>query len=295
MSILKSYQYGWSQLLLKYKLWIILFLINIAFALFIFLPLKGFFTDQIGQSLMMDQTRHLFDYTFVNDFLNNYGLGLEGILGVSKWIAFLYFLLNVFLVGAMLEFIRVDNVKYNHNSFFIGGIKNYWRLFSLSLLFLLLQILLIFVFFKLFSGLLGSLSPFEIDLDTDVISLVQILIPIYLLSSFILFLIADYSKISLIYHPDRNILRHIKYAISFISKHWLRAFLLYFLLLVSFLIIAAVHHYLQSILQNETGVWLLISLLMGQLFIIFRIGLKFVNLSALNQLHKFQNNEATIV
>ena len=74
-TIIKGFRQFWQYR----QMWLLLYLLTLATAVFIALPIKSYLESKAGHSLMVEDLINGFDYTFLNDFMVNYGDGFSAI------------------------------------------------------------------------------------------------------------------------------------------------------------------------------------------------------------------------
>ena len=95
MIIIKSYRSGWKKVWKNKKMWVLLYLLNFAFALLSAVPFSGFLSKSIGHSLANLNMLNSFDYTFISDLVREYESGLSVIMNLSVGIILLFFIFSI--------------------------------------------------------------------------------------------------------------------------------------------------------------------------------------------------------
>lgn len=285
MNPITAYTKGW-KLLIKYrKMWLVLYLLNFCFALIGLIPLSGFLNQTLAHSLENTQLLNGFDYTFFQDFLSAYGLGISAILDQSLLLIVLFFICSIFLMGGMLSTLK-NQESFNYGHFLQGCSHYFWRLVRLTIYFLVLHFSLIGACLFLLSFLTNGLSPFELDTDVQVLNALKITAPLYILLATILFMIQDYAKIHLI-HEDGNMLtKPFWQSFSIVFRNFGSFFLLYLLNFVTFLLFLALYWFLSEIVEVRTGTMVFIFFLIAQTYVVARIGVRVVNLASATLLYQ---------
>lgn len=285
MKPITAYTEGW-KLLIKYrKMWLLLYLLNFCFALIGLIPLSGFLNQTLAHSLENTQLLNGFDYTFFQDFLSAYGLGISAILDQSILLIVLFFIFSIFLVGGMLSTLKSQE-SFNYGYFLQGCSHYFWRLLRLTIYFLILHFVLIGACLFLLSLLTNGLSPFELDTDVQVVNALTITVPLYILLATILFMIQDYAKIHLI-HEDVNILTQVFWqSFSLVFRNFGYFFLLYLLNFATFLIFLGLYWFISENVEVRTGTMVFIFFLIAQAYVFARIGVRVVNLASATLLYQ---------
>ena len=289
MKAIKAYIYAWSLLIGKSKgMWLALFLSNFLFALLAAYPLKGFLNKTIGYSLSVPESLKTFDYPLINDFFTEHGEGFMLIFNQSFTITFLFILFNIYLTGGVLSiYNHIDTKDFRWGDFWLGCTKNFFRLFVLALVFLLLHLLLFFLVWKLFVSLSGGLSPFVLESDAQWINAFQIVLPVYLSLSFLLFMWHDFAKVYTLIENRFPLFKPVGQAFKKISQNFFSSFFLYLLNGITFLFLLGIYLFIHRFLNDHSSaIHIVLLFLLTQAFIFMRFGLKLLNLGSINGLIK---------
>jgi len=278
MNFIKAYTSGLKTIFGKGKLWLLLYALNFLFAIFLAYPLSGFLGNKLGDTLAADKLFENFDFSITNDFINQYGDAFGVIANQSVFGLGLYLLLSVFLVGGILNIFKEAEGSYGLSDFWKGGGKYFWRMLRLAIYFLAMQIGILILFFLLFSTLTaGGLDRFHNE--GDIIRRGLIILPIYLLCSTIFFMIHDYAKIQVVATDKQIVFRPILEAFKWVFRNFGQAFLLYLVNLLTFAVLFFIY------LKLDGGSAILAIFLIGQFFIVARIGTKLLNLASATKLY----------
>jgi len=278
MNFITAYTSGLKNIFGKGKLWLLLYALNFLFAIFLAYPLSGSLGNKLGDTLAADKLFEKFDYSIFNDLIIQYWdvLGVianQSILGLS-----LYLLLSVFLVGGILNILKEEETIGLAN-FWKGGGKYFWRLLRMAIYFLAMQIGVLILFFLLFTTLTsGGLERFHNE--SEILKRGVIIFPIYLLFATIFFMIHDYAKIHVVATDKSIVFRPILAAFKWVFQNFGQAFLLYLLNLLTFGILFFIY------LKLDGGNVILAIFLIGQFFVLARIGTKLLNLASATALYR---------
>ncbi len=289
MSILQSYTKAWKLVLSKPRLWLLLYLANFLFALLALYPLNSFLTTTLGNSLNLQQSLGDFDYTLVNDVLNNYGIALSPIFSTSFVVLGMYLLFSVFLMGGILAVIKQapeHNQLPDRSIFWLGCVRYFWRLLRLTVYFLLVYALVAFAFFTFYSWINNGLNIFEVESDAQLIRSFKMLFPILLTVGIFLFMLHDYVKIHLSYLQNRLLGKAFFQGLRFVLRYLYLSLPLYLLNLLIFALCLGGYYFFQQFLGGNSMGSILLLFVFGQLFILLRIVLKLVNLSSIEHLYR---------
>lgn len=271
MNIFTTYIKGWGLSFQHLKLWGFLYLVNFLFALLVSFPVFRFLNAKLSHSMALDKMFEQFDFTVYHDIMNEYGDVVDFLMNQGIITSFFFLLVSVFLVGGILNVFRHRSVSFRFAGFWTGGAKYYWRFFGLTLLFLFIQGIIAVAFFSIFNVLTaGGLDRFHSE--AEIYKRAFMVFPFYLFVAMIFWMIQDYVKVVIV-DKDYSLFRGVGQGIRFVFKNFLSVFGLYLLNLLTFGLIF--YLYWRTPSSNSVA----FTLLIGQLFLLFRIGMKMVNLA----------------
>ena len=279
MNFITAYTSGLKTVFSKGKLWLLLYALNFLFAIFLAYPLSGMLGAKLGHTLAAETLFDRFDFAFSNDFINEYGDAFGVVMNQSILGIGLYLLLSVFLVGGILNVLKTNEKIGSLSNFWSGGGKYFWRMLRLTIYFFLMQIAILVLFFMLFSTLTaGGLERFHNE--GEILQIGLIILPFYFLVATIFFMIHYYAKIHLVATDKNFLFQPIKQAFGWVFKNFSQTFLLYLLNLLTFGLFFFIY------LQLDGGTAILAVFLIGQFFVLARIGTKLLNLASATKLYQ---------
>lgn len=261
-----------------------LYAFNISLAFLAVLPFSGYLGKTIGQSLDLRRSLERFDFTLLGDFMNEYGQGFYALLDQTIGFVFLFFIASIFLMGGVLQSLIHSTRIFAYYDFWKGCGQYFWRLFRLTAYFFIFQGILLALCLLLFQLIAGSLSPFDLESEVPIIRAFWIVGPIWVILSSLILLIQDYSKIKMVEKNEFWMVFPIRDAVSFVFSHFLKVLPLYVLYGLTFLFVSFLYLKVVQLFQAESFGTILGMFVLGQLYILFRIGQKIANLAALNDL-----------
>jgi len=273
---------GITSLFSNWKLWVLVYGVNLFFALFIAFPFNSFFKTSIGDSLAGNESLNRFDYTFISDFLNKYGLGFDQILKQSFFVGALFLLLSIFLMGGIVERFLQKDTKFNFKNFWVACHQNFWRLLRLTIYYLLIHLLIAAIFFKIFS--IGGLSPFDLESDTALIFRIKLIGGLYLFFAALVMMFQDYAKLEVVKADDKWITNSALSGIDFVFKHFLSCLILFLIQILLFGLLTFVYITIRKQFFMSSNGTIFLALFLGQIFIFGRVGLKLLRLSVAREL-----------
>ena len=289
MNFTKAYIQAWKGLFKSWKMWGVLYLINLLVALAAAIPAYGFLSAQTGQSLAYNKLLEGFDYTVISDFMHQYGDVLNIFINQSVFIVGLFWLVYVFFNGGIIYIFLKLPESFTFQRFWGNSGRYFWRMLRLSFYFLVFHGIVFTLFYFLFQNLTHGGSTDHLVSELEWLNTLKVMVPVYLLFATLIALLHDYAKVMVVYQNEKWLKQPILGAVRFVKKHLPQAFLLYLLNLLIFLAALGIYFVInRAIPGNSTGN-LLVLLLIGQLFIFVRVGMKLVNMGSAVNLYCIYN------
>ena len=280
MNFFIAYFKGIWLALRKLKMWLLLYFINLVFAILAAIPMSNLIQEKTGRSLALERMLPDFDYTIYQDFMNEYDDAVSVIMGQSRLIFVFYFFLSIFLVGGILSILKNHSEKFKFRAFWKGCTVYFWRMLRLTFYFLFIQGIIL----AAFSALIYY-SKFHEGLDAvgseaEMINAVKYMLPIYLIVASVFFLIQDYAKIHVVHKKPNWLFFPFWRSFSIVFNNFLKTYPLYLLNILTFALIFSTFWYfrLSNNMDNSGAVALTFAL--GQAFVFARIGTKLLNLGS---------------
>jgi len=149
----------------------------------------------------------------------------------------------------------------------------------LAIYFLLIQGALLFTFFMIFSALTaGGLERFHNE--GEIINRAIIVFLFYSAFATFFFMVHDYAKIRVVTTNKKWLFQPIRQAFGWVFRNLGQSFLLYLLYIITFGILFFIY------LLLDGGTAILAIFLIGQFFVVARIGTKLLNLASALALHE---------
>lgn len=286
MKAVKAYTKGWQFLFNNWKMCLILYAFNVGFAIVAAFPLNNYLQSTVAHTLSIQESLKGFNYAIISDFLNEYGTGLAVVFNQSLLILLLFLLVSIFLTGGILNVIKYYPARFESGLFWQGCIKYFWRLFRLTFYFLIVQGLVLFIAYKVYTFFSGGINFFELESDKQLIDAFKIVFPFYLFLVMLLFLIQDYIKIHLIHEEKYLLTKPIWKSVVLVFKNFLPFFVLYLFNLITFLLLFGAYWFISELFQTETLGMIILVFAISQVSIIARIGSRLINLSSVGWMYK---------
>lgn len=270
--VLQTWQYK--------RIVVLLYLMTFVLAAFIAYPLKSLLEAKAGHSMMVGDLIKGFDYTFLNDFNNAYGVGFLPIIDQSVIILIIFILLFVFLVGGIVETFLKEAKGYDGAIFWGQSAFYFWRILRLTFYFLLIHALILIIFGFIFYISVGSLSPFELESEATIAFALKLIAPVYILIAVFFFMLQDYTKIILIQTEKKWVFQAFGKAFQFIRQNFMATYGLYLLNILVWLLIIGLNYWLSNLIEFKNGTAIFGSFLISQLFVFSRLSAKLINIAS---------------
>ena len=276
MGLFSTLTKGFRQFWQYRQMWLLVYLLTLVMAAFIAMPIKSYLESKAGHSLMIEDLIKGFDYTFLNDFMTNYGDGFSAITQQSVLVIGLFLLLMVFFVGGILSIFKEKPTQWNRAIFWGNSATHFWKMLRLTLYFFFIHGFILGLFFFLYYSLVNG---FDLKDDTIIFTAWKWLLPFYMLLSAFFFMWHDYAKVIIVRNNDKWLFKSILSAFQFIIKHFKSTYALY-LINTGFLLIVYGLNYIYTLnfeISNTSQIY--IGFVISQLFILARLAVKLINWS----------------
>lgn len=289
MIFLSAFTTGFQRVMDNKRLWRWLYVLNLGFALVVAIPAFNLMESKVGDSLAISQLMENFDYTLVQDFLREYGGEFSVIMQEAQVVVLVYFLFSIFLIGSILTKLRA----YPQLTFLGGGAKYFARLLRLTVYFLLLHGLLLFVVGGLFMNIyFVNFKNFASEIAF--FQGLKIFATIYGVLALLLFMVQDYAKIGIVHQEERSVFQTFWSSFRLTLSNWRSTLPLYLLNGFIFMIIFGIYWWISGYFHPvDTGWKIVLTFLLGQLFLIARIGCKLLNLGSATVLYELSIDNQT--
>ncbi len=279
MKIINALKYGFKLTSLNIKLWSLLYLINLLFAGLVVVPLLSYLGDKLEFTKATDRLIGGFDFTLVNDFLNQYPEFLGLVTTQTVVVGILFILLYIFLTGGILT--RLKNIEtdlHRFENFWAGCGKYFWRLLRLSFYFILIHLAVAGLFFAFFNwSVKGGLDYFTSE--AAIFFRAEVSLFFYGIFALFFFMVHDYAKVLVVMNNRRLVFQDFWGAFKFGIKNIKITFGLYLLLFGLFALTSVLYGVADSFI-HRMGIPSLCLFLTGQVYVLLQIGFKLMNLGS---------------
>ena len=270
--IVKAYKRGWAALKLYKMVILLVYSLNLLLAFVAVGPLSDLLSSVIGHTTLGALIENNFDFTVVTEIMRHSDVGLEISINILSSFVILYLPWSVFYQGGFLALARTYPEKVSLVEFWSGGAIYFFRFMRLATYCMLIMAAAGFLAYKLMQ--IGSFNPLQWESELKVISTFKILVGGIFL---IFFLVATFRDAAKIFIADNNS--------EFILKVNIQAFK--FLLSGKIILLAALNITVlalvtitYAVLRKFIGSALIPAIILGQMFLIFRMMYSFVRISS---------------
>lgn len=259
---------GSRRILFSLKFLTLLILTNIAFAVALSLPLFSTLKDSLVHSSINSAINGGFDYLWYTQFRYLYQGSLDVIPFVIYATVGIYVLIGVFFLGGLLS-VLINTQKNHFVDFFYGGVKYFWRFTKIML-----------VSFAIYYVAVNCLEYIGILLNDwfadrqDVLLefILQTLRYVILVAVIVCInMISDYTKIIIAVKDSDSVYKEIKASLKFVYDNFSKASLVYFAIACIGATGIVAYNLLDSLLPRTHWYYLVMSFIIQQLLIIFRL------------------------
>ncbi len=272
MGVFKAIINGMGTTVRKPRLLVILYVVNLVFAVFVALPLLVLVQSELGASIWGSSVRPV-DLMWLGEAVLKYQESLPALLAAAVAGGVLYLVLHIFLNGGIVGRL-LDREGPARLAAFAGDCGRYfWRFVRLFLMSLLFYVLTLGVFMQLVSALF---RPLDENAATEwlplILSNVHFLIALLLLS--IVHMIIDYTRIAVVADEEKKVLRALRHALTFLRKRFFRAWAIYLVIVALTLAGSVIFHAVLGRLGAAGLAPVVVGLVWMQFYIIFRIWIR---------------------
>lgn len=260
--------YGVRTVFHNSRLVLLIWFFNALSALVLTVPILNILMDNLGRSLVSDQLTIQFDYMWYVQFQNLYKVNFDQLPLSIYTVVGIYTLLQTFFLGGLISIFHTPE-KNHIVDFFYGGVKYFFRFVKITIISIALYILAFNVI-----DYMGQLIHL-IFRDSENIRLEFAFFALrYVLLIFfigIVSIISDYSKVALAVNDRTKVFREVYSAILFIKNNFVVVFITFLIVAIIGGVGAVVYNIIGMAIPRTPYYMLLLSFLLQQMLIIFRL------------------------
>jgi len=278
MSVFSSIGGGVAAASRKPRVLLILYLMNLIFALLVAGPFYALAKADLGHSLLGRNLQAL-DFVWLGELVYRYQNVAPAVAAWLMGSVLLYAVLSVFLSGGTIGRLLDTEGRTTAQTFFSDCGRYFWRFLRLFLLALPCYVLALGAVPAALSALLGPLienartawTPFAVSLGRTALAL---------LALSLVHMVFDYARVRIVAEADRSALRALGAALAFLGRRFFRGWGLYLLIAMGFLAGTGIAAALAGVLPDEGLSFAAVSIAGMQLFILFRLWARMVFFAA---------------
>jgi hypothetical protein len=272
MGLFKAISGGMGTTFRKSRLLVILYAVNIVFALVVAFPFLVIVQKDLAHSLLGLSVRPV-DLMWLGEAVLAHQEAFSALVAGFIVAGLLYLVLHIFLNGGLVGRLLDREGPASLAAFAADCGRLFWRYVRLFLLSLVFYALTFGVILKLVSALFEPVTKGAItEWLPLILSNLHLLIALVLLS--VVHMIVDYARIAVVADEERKVLKALRHALTFLKTRFFKAWALYLLLALGAAAGTAVFYAVLKPLGGP-GTWpVLAGFLWMQLYVVFRIWIR---------------------
>lgn len=279
-TVLEAFREGIKYAGKYWKISLIYWASTLGLSLIVALPFRSTLLAETGNSMILHDLVAGFNYTYLNDFLQNYGSALSPIMNQSFLVLLAQLILLVFFAGGLTKTLVAKPSIYDGRLFWGGSGHYFWRMLRLTLFFVVLHAIVLVLFGWLYLKVTKGMSPANLESEAIITSCLRWLVPLYVLVAAIPMLWQDYAKLQLVHADATWIWPSIRKSGAFVRGSFPKAYGLYLLSLASTLLLFGLNYLLQEAFAIQSVGTIFLSLILTQLLVVTRFALKVLTLGS---------------
>lgn len=268
ISIKNAMIIGLRAVIKNAKFMFLLWGVNALFAFLLSLPIYYLLMENLNHSLFSDQLALGFDFTWYIQFRNIYSTNIGEIPFMIYSTVGVYILAQIFFIGGLISIF--NHPEKNHTvDFFFGGVK-YWLRFTKVVLISLVFFMLAFAIHD-YLGLLieWGFSNTENQMADFLIRLARYILLVFFIG--LITIVSDYSKAFMAIQDTTRTFYSITQSILFIKRNFNKVFTVFLIIAVIGAAGAILYNLLEAFIPRTPYYFLVLSFIVQQMLIIFRL------------------------
>jgi len=250
------------------RLVFLIWFFNALSALVLTVPILNILMDNLGRSLLSDTLALHFDYMWFVQFQNLYKVNFDQLPLSIYTVVGIYTLLQTFFLGGLISVFHIPE-KNHIVDFFYGGVKYFFRFVKITLISILLYIaafIIIDYMGQLIHLIFRNSESIRIEFVFFALRYVLLIFFIGIVS-----IISDYAKVALAVNDRTKVFKEVYSSILFIKNNFSIVFVTFLIVAIIGGIGAIVYNVIGMAIPRTPYYMLLISFLLQQMLIIFRL------------------------
>jgi hypothetical protein len=272
MGVFKAIAGGIGTTARKPRILVILYVVNMGFALFVALPFLALIQAELGHSLLGVSIRPV-DLMWIGEAVLKHQESLAAIAAGALGAGLAYLVLHIFLYGGIVGRIVDREGRADLGAFAADAGRYFWRFVRVFLVSAVFLVLTLGVFMKLVSAVFEPLSEAAVtEWVPLILSNVHFLIALLLLS--IAHMIIDYTRIAVVAGRERGVLKSLGRALAFLRRGFFRAWAIYLLVVAATVAGTIVFYVVLARLGAPTVAMVVAALVWMQVYVLFRLWIR---------------------
>jgi len=247
---------------------LLMWAVNVASALVLTVPIINLLMGDLGRSMISDRLTLGFDYIWYLQFRNIYSTQLDQLPLSIYFVVGMYALIQTFFLGGLIAIFHTPD-KNHTVDFFYGGVKYFFRFLKV----LLVSLLFFAAAFKIndYSGnFITWLFKNSENVTADfILKSFRYLLLVFFIG--IATMISDYTKVSLAVRDKTRTLSEFYNAILFIKNNFNIVFVLFLIVAIIGAVGVVIYNIIGWFIPRTPFYFLILSFILQQLLIIFRL------------------------
>lgn len=269
ITMLTILQIAYRLTVRNWQMTLFIFIINLVFAVIIAQPFYATLSQQAANSMEMNKIVEDFDFMVFSDFLRVSGKKLTYLFPLILILGIIYFLLNLFFAGGIIDKYANPNESFSVSRFMNASKRYFFRFLGIFLLQILLSIVALAIV-GIFFVLAGNMAEGGSERTYFYAFLIPFSIFVILFS--IVWQISDYAKV-MTYKENCSIWKAYTSAIKYVFQNP-KTIGLYWILIGIFLILSLIYLFIDVKIGMTSALTIGVMFVLQQVYIFLRIFLR---------------------
>jgi hypothetical protein len=291
MAVLLSLRNGFQKAVSMFQLPVLLYVLNMVFAL---VPAFLFYqavSRRIGSSLVLERMLHDFDYSVYRDFLNEAKSEFFVLYGVVLAVLLMYMLFSVFVDGGIIALFRDSHDTLSMRKFFGDCGEFAVRFLHLFFLWCGITVVLVVIALSFLTAEFGSWTTGALS-ETDLIFPAITCAGVFFFLLILLVMVLSYAKIIIVVEGEKKVRTALWRAVRFLVKNFFSATALQFILISAVAGLMILYLFIESSAGMTSGYSVVIVWVLQQTVVLLRMWLRMAGYGS--QLSFYQAGKYTL-
>lgn len=250
------------------KIVFLMWSLNAASAIVLTVPIYNLLLINLSHSNISIKLTEEFDYFWFLQFRHLYEIQLDQIPISIYAVVVIYTIIQTFFLAGIIAVF--NNTAKNHIvDFFYGGVKYFFRFFKVLFYSLALFIIIFFIYDLLGDFITNLFRDSENVLLEFILKSLRYVLLIFLIGC--VTMISDYTKVSLAVNDNINVHKELIPALKFLKNNFTQAFTIFLIVAVLGVVGVLIYNVIGKFIPRMPAYFLILSFVLQQLLIIFRL------------------------